>query len=169
MRATLTVGCAVLLLAVAANAQDEGGEEGEEEDPLAALAELGDAVAEVGPEGGGSIRAKKEVDLDRSKRLKDKRNLEARVESVNKKRFPIVAVTIKVTKPAKDGAGKAVKKNDKMVVVPKLKVVDKNIAMTDADTLLNAGAFYLKKGDKVGVRLGTNKGTYWEADYIERK
>lgn len=166
MRATLTVGCAVLLLAVTAYAQDEGGED---DDPLAALAELGDSVAEEGPEGGGSIRAKKEGDLERSKRLKDKRNFEARVESVNKKSFPIVAVTVKITKPAKEGPGKAVKKNDKMVVVPKLKVDGKSIAMNDADTLLNAGAFYLKKGDKIVVRLGTNKGKYWEADYIERK
>lgn len=169
MRRMLIVGSAVLLVAGLAWAQGEGGEAGGDVDPLAELAALGDAMADTGPEGGGSIRAKKDADLERSKRIKDKRNFEAKVQSVQAKRFPIVAVTVKVTKPGKEAPGATVKRNQVIVVVPKLKVAGKSVAMDDVETRRNAGAFYLQSGDKVVVRLGASKGKYWEADYIERK
>ncbi len=70
---------------------------------------------------------------------------------------------------AKDAEGKSIKKNDTLVVVPKLKVEGKTVALADSPTLINAGSFYLQAGDKVMIRLGANKGKYWEADYIERK
>ncbi len=124
---------------------------------------------DAGPEGGGSIRAKREVDKTLMVRLKDKRNLEAKVEMVKLGRFPIVAVKLKVTRPAKEGAGKSIKRNTSIVVIPALKVDDGKISLQDSDTLLNAGAFYLKRGDKVAVRLGEQKGKVWMADYIERK
>jgi len=162
MRARWLAGFAVLLLAASVEAQ-------EEDDPLAELAALGDAVAETGPEGGGSIRAKKDVDQEASKRLKDRRNLEAKVELVKVGAFPAVAVKLKVIKPAKEGAGKGVQKNSSLVVLPKLKVDGGKISLEDPETLRNAGAFYLKRGDKVMVRLGPSKGKVWEAEYIERK
>ena len=169
MRVSLIVGCTALLLSFAAYAQEDAAEEAMDVDPLAALAELGDAVADTGPEGGGSIRAKKDANLERAKRLKDKNNLEARVESTDTKGFPLVAISLKVSKPAKTGPGKELKKNTKIRVIPKLAVKAKAVDMNDDATRLNAGAFYLKKGDKVMVRLGANKGKYWEAEYIERK
>lgn len=169
MRRMLIVGFAVVLMAGGAWAQDEDSEADVDVDPLAELAALGDAVADVGPEGGGSIRAKKDADLERTKRLKDKRNFEAKVQTVQGKRFPIVAVTVKVTKPGKDGPGAKVERNQVIVLVPKLKAAGKSIAMDDDATRRNAGAFYLRSGDKVAVRLGANRGKYWEADYIERK
>jgi hypothetical protein len=169
MRRVLIVGAAVLLVAGAAWAQGEDAGSEAEVDPLAELAALGDAMADEGPEGGGSIRAKKDADLQRSKRIKDKRNFEAKVQSVQAKSFPIVAVTVKVTRPGKEGPGAKVGRNQIVVVVPKLKVEGKSVAMEDEETRRNAGAFYLKAGDKVAVRLGANKGKYWEADYIERK
>ena len=65
---------------------------------------------------------------------------------------------------------KKIAKNTKLVLVPKLKVKGKAVALDDDATLINAGAFYLKKGDKVVVRLGANKkSNLWEAEYIERK
>lgn len=164
MRAMIvgTAMLGLLLLGPSAEAQDA--------DPLAELAALGDAVAETGPEGGGSIRAKKDADLTRTKRLKDKRNVEGRVEAISSARFPLVAVTVKVRRPAADGAGKtAVKKNDTIVVVPKLAFDGKQPKMTDDGTRINAGAFYLQKGDKVMIRLGAKSKNVWEAEYIERK
>ncbi len=166
MRTLLTTAAAATLLLFAGLA---GAQKGEETDPLAELATLGDEAVDTGPEGGGSIRAKKDADLTRSTRLKDSKNLEAKVEKVSSKGFPIVAVTVTVTKSAKDGAGKDIAKNAKLVIVPKLKVEGKKVALEDEATLLNAGSFYLQQGDKVVVRLGTNKGKYWEAEYIERK
>ena len=51
----------VLFVAATVDAQDDV-------DPLAELAALGDAIAETGPEGGGSIRAKRDVDPEVAKR-----------------------------------------------------------------------------------------------------
>lgn len=161
MRTMLAIGAVALLWTGVAGAQ--------EEDPLAALAALGSAVSDAGPEGGGSIRAKKEADTSRPQRLNDKRNVEAKVEEVSVKGFPIVALKLRVAKAAADGAGKAMKANDKIVVVPMLKVAGKQVDMGDEATRINAGAFYLQSGDKVMVRLGAQKGKYWEVEYIERK
>lgn len=166
MRAMLIAGCAIAMIAATAYAQDDE----EDFDPLAELAELGDEAVDTGPEGGGSIRAKKDADLTRSKRVKDKRNIEAKVEEVITKSFPIVAIKVKVSKSAKEGEGAKIAKNTKLILVPKLKVKGKAVALDDDATLINAGAFYLKKGDKIVVRLGKNKkSNLWEAEYIERK
>ncbi len=140
-----------------------------ETDPLAELASLGDSVAETAQEGGGSIRAKKDVDLTREKRLKDPKNLEAKVERLKAGTFPTVALRLKVLKPAKEGPGKDVKANDTLVVVPRLKVDGGKVSLADRETVLNAGSYYLQEGDRVMVRLGASKGKVWEAEYIERK
>lgn len=140
-----------------------------EADPLAELAKLGDSVAETAQEGGGSIRAKKDVDLSRDKRLKDPRNVEAKVESSKTGTFPAVALKLKVLKPAKEGPGKDLKANEIIVVTPKLKADGGKIALTDNETVLNSGSYYLVDGDKVMVRLGEKTGKVWQAEYIERK
>lgn len=160
--ASLCFVCAFALFFSHAKAQ-------EEIDPLAELVALGEEMGAAGPEGGGSIRAKKDADLTVTKRLRDPNNLEARVQSVSKRGFPIVAITLSVTRPASQGEGKKMARNAKLVVVPKLKADKQNIDMKDAATLINAGSFYLKKGDRVMVRLGEKKGKFWEAEYIERK
>jgi hypothetical protein len=165
MRSMLIASNIVLLVASTAYAQQPAATA----DPLAELAALANDTAGAGPEGGGSIRAKKDADLTQSKRLKDPKNLEAKIDSVAMKDFPLVALTVTVLVPAKEGAGKDVKKNEKVIIAPKLKVDGKAVSMSDPDTLINAGAYYLRKGDKVAIRLGENKGKYWEAEYIERK
>lgn len=138
-------------------------------DPLAELANLGSAVASnAQPQGGGSIRAKKAVDPGLMARLKDPKNLEARVDSTQTGKFPVVAVKLKVVSPAKEGPGTGVKANDSLVVIPRYKIEKGQVLMTDPDTSLNAGSFYLQEGDRVSVRLGDKKGSYWEAEYIER-
>ena len=91
------------------------------------------------------------------------------MEAVATKGFPLVALTVTVLQPAKEGAGKDLKKNDKVVVAPKLKVEGASASLSDPATSINAGAFYLRKGDRVAIRLGENKGKYWEAEYVERK
>ncbi len=160
MRSSLFVVPVVLAVAAIAYA---------ETDPLAELASLGEAMAETTPEGGGSIRAKKEVDTTRQKRLKDPRNLEGKVESIKTGAFPAVAIKVRIAKPAKDGPGKSVKSGDAIVVVPKLKIDAGKVDLADADTRLNAGSFYLQGGDRVVIRLGAAKGAVFEAEYIERK
>jgi hypothetical protein len=140
-----------------------------ETDPLAELAQLGDSVADSAQEGGGSIRAKREVDLTRDRRLKDPRNLEARVESVKTGTFPAVALRLKVLKAAKEGPGQSFKASDVLVVVPRLVVEGGKVVLTDPTTVQNAGAYYLVEGDKVVLRLGARSGRTWQAEYLERK
>jgi hypothetical protein len=161
MKKTIAVTALVLGLGVGA-AFAQG-------DPLAELSNLGNAVADTQPEAGGSIRAKKEGDVSRTQRINDAKNIEAKVDEVTTKGFPVVALRLKVQKPSKEGTGKDMKANDTLVVVPKLKVTAGAVDTKDASTQLNAGAYYLQSGDKVAVRLGEKKGNYYEAEYIERK
>ena len=140
-----------------------------EDDPLGELAAMADFLSDDGPDAGGSIRAKQEADVDRSKRLKDPRNISAKVEGVKRGTFPTVALKLKVTKPAKQGVGKDVAKNSVIVVIPDLKVRAAKTDFSDGATVLNTGAFYLNRGDKIVVRLGKKTGKYWTVEYIERK
>ncbi len=138
-------------------------------DPLAELAALGSSMTAVGPEGGGSIRAKREVDLTKTTRQTDAENLEARVEEVKVGRFPAAAVRLRVVKPAKSWAGAELKANDTLVIVPALKVENGRIIMDDPNTTMNAGSYYLQTGDKVMLKLTKKQGAMWQAGYIERK
>ena len=140
-----------------------------EDDPLAELAALGDALTESGPEAGGSIRAKRDVDVAKETRQKDAANLEAKVLSVKAGKFPAVALRVQVIKPAQSGKGSEVKKNDTLVVLPALKLQNGSIMASDAESVLNAGAYYLQANDKILLRLGEPKGKAWSATYIERK
>lgn len=172
MHAKALTGCAVILL-TATVAAKEGSKSAAQPappaDPLAQLAALGDAVAQTGPEGGGSIRAKKDVNTAMAQRLGDHHNLEAKVEAVRTGAFPVVALRVRVLRPAKEGPGKSVARNQTLAVVPKLEVKGAHVDMKDPTTLINAGAYYLKPGDRVMVRLGAKKAKFWEADYIERR
>jgi len=153
----------VILLTATVGAQDE------ELDPLAELDILGEALADTGPEGGGSIRAKRELDKTVLARIKDKRNLEGKVDQVKRGKFPLVAVRLKVTRPAKDGPGKGIKKNSKLVVVPTHKISGSSVEIAEDSSIINAGAYFLKRGDRVVVRLGEQRKNTWSAEYIERK
>jgi len=142
----------------------------EDKDPAAAMAELGNQLAMENPEGGGSIRAKKEPDTAVQQRKNDKKNIQARVVSVKKGAFPQVGLVLKVSKPAEDGPNKdKVKKDDQIIVVPTYKIAGKHVDLADEPSVMNAGAFYLAEGDSVIVRLDTLEGKMWKAGYIERR
>jgi hypothetical protein len=139
-------------------------------DPLAELSALGSALAEMDQEAGGSIRAKKAVDLGRTKRIKDDKNLQAKVLKVSQGAFPLVALVVKVSKAAKTGPGSKIKKNSTLTIIPQYtKSSDGSIDLKDSTTLLNAGAYFLQKGDKVVIRLGPEAGKVRSAEYLERK
>ncbi len=152
----------------------------DEDDPLAELAALGDSLAMDGPEAGGSIRARKDADNTEINRRKDVHNIQAKVVMVNKSDFPRVALRLKIQKmaclPSKKGERapcemapeQRFKNNDEMVVIPMMDIKHGAPNMKDPMTMMNAGAFYLRSGDKVVVRLKSKKGKVWYADYIER-
>ena len=139
-------------------------------DPLAELSALGSALAELDLEVGASIRAKKAVDLDRATRLKDANNFQAKVVKVKKGTFPLVALVLKVTKSAKKGVGKELKKNSQITIIPKYqKASDGDIDLTDAQTLRNTSAYFFLPGDKIVLRVPKATGALLEAEYLERK
>ena len=140
-----------------------------ESDPLSELAALGEMFSDASPDGGGSIRAKQAANTDQSRRLKDKRNITAKVEAVKAGRFPTVALKVKVTRAAKEGEGKAIPKNTVLVVVPDFNIRGGEVDLRDPQTARNAGAWYLNRGDKVMIRLGKQVGQVWHAQYIERR
>lgn len=150
----------VLLLAPAALADDK--------DPASAMKDMGDQLAMENPEGGGSIRAKKEPDTSAVQRKNDKKNIQARVISIKKGAFPQVALVLKVTKPAEDGPNKSAK-DAQLIVVPSYKLAGKTVDLADQSSVLNAGAFFLAEGDTVFVRLDGQEGKLWKAGYIERR
>jgi hypothetical protein len=143
----------------------------EDKDAASAMQELGNQLAMENPEGGGSIRAKKEPDMAAQTRKNDKRNIQARVVSVKRAdAFPQVALVVKVMKPAEDGPKKdKVKKDDQLIIMPTYKLTGKAVDLASKDTVLNAGAYYLTDNDIIAVRLGELKGKIWSAEYVERK
>ena len=142
------------------------------DNPLSELAQLGEAAAggdkQAVPEAGGSIRAKNEPDLVRSTRLSDPGNVRARVEAIVRGRFPLVALRIQVLEPARDNIGSKVKKGDRIVVIPEVRMIKGRLRRGDEASEINAGSYYLKKGDKIAVRPGTDEDGRWVAVYVER-
>ena len=138
--------------------------------PAFADDDLGAALAQENPEGGGSIRAKKEPDMAAQQRKADKKNIQARVIAVKRGAFPNVALILKVSKPADDGPNKdKVKKDDQVVVSPVYKMAATAPDWKDSATVVNAGAYYLTESDNVYVRLDTLDGKTWKVGYIERR
>jgi len=155
-----------------------------EADPLAALAGLGSGGSGGGehPEGGGSIRASKPTALppgifptaaapapaasgaaesDPSERL------EAEVLEVTRAVFPQVALKLRVRKSATQGASKA-----KLVAGKPFEATMRVAAPLDlanAAQQRNAGAYYLKRGDKVLVHAEEASAGAYVIDWIERR
>jgi hypothetical protein len=140
----------------------------DDKDPASAMKDMGDQLAMENPEGGGSIRAKKEPDTSAVQRKNDKKNIQARVISIKKGAFPQVALVLKVVKPAEDGPNKSAK-DAQIIVVPNYKLAGKTVDLADQASVLNAGAFFLAEGDTVFVRLEAQEGKLWKAAYIERR
>lgn len=141
----------------------------EDKDAAAAMQDLGAALAAENPEGGGSIRAKSEADTAEKERKADKRNFQAKVAAVRKGPFPQVALVLRVTKPADEGPGKDFAKDKQLIVAPVFKLKGKDVDFSDASTVLNIGANYLREGDTAYVRVESADGKTLKAVYIERK
>ena len=161
MKKLVGVMSAVGLLAFPVYADDK--------DAAAAMQDLGAQLAQENPEGGGSIRAKKEPDTAEKARKSDKHNLQAKVIGVKKGAFPQVALVMKVTKSAEEGPGKDLAKDKQIIVMPVYKMNGKAVDYGDAPTVLNIGAFYIGEGETAFVRIESADGKTLKASYIERK
>jgi hypothetical protein len=138
-------------------------------DFLGELASLGGAMLEGDIDAGGSIRAKRPVDRRTKKAQKDPRNIQARVEHVSLGTFPMVAVKVKITKIGAKAKSLKLKRNQNVIMVPIFKVKGKVVDFGEEDSRRNAGAYYLKRGDKVFLRLTVSNKGIWNGHLIGRK
>jgi len=138
-------------------------------DPLSELARLGDAMVDSAPEPDGSIRAGRPLAGEGEAAQPDPHLLQARVDAVKTGSFPNVALRVTVLRPAKRGPARAIRIQTSLVVVPRLRMQGAQADMNDPATRTNAGAYYIKVGDHVTLRLGERPGSFWIADQIERR
>lgn len=101
---------------------------------------------------GSSIRATQQTDF--SEVLGDKTELiGAKVVSVDRKKFPLVIVTVKLDKVPKGITGPGLKSGAKLKVLPRVKSKNGIVDPNDQASTLNVGAWYAQPGDKVQLHL----------------
>lgn len=99
---------------------------------------------------GSSIRASRVSDFSDVLGPK-KEQLMARVVSVERHRFPVVVVTLKVTRVPKGALG--VRPGQTLKVIPRVKSRNGIVDPHDKASKLNVGGWYAVKGDRIRVRL----------------
>ena len=163
---TLLLCAASLTLAGTALAQSAG----DEEDPLAALAEMEASLQSDGPQAGGSIREQSAPPVPAVKR--DGRMVFAgQVVKVLRGKRPLVyALVVRVARQPALGAHRAALRPGATVnVVPLMKKRGRGFDLRDPNTLLNFGGYFLRPGDTVMVRVAQKVNKVYRAAYIERK
>jgi hypothetical protein len=137
------------------------------EDDFGALAE---AAAEDDEDGGSgsSLRAKKSADL--AKLFKDEKvTAIGRVVKVQQRSFPSATVTVQILRGPKGALGKEIRKGKRTTFIPALATKGKTPDWSREDTQLNAGAWFLRTGDKVRIKIGKQMGKTFEALIIHRQ
>jgi len=137
------------------------------EDDFGALAE---AAAEEDDEdgSGSSLRAKKAADL--AKLFKNEKvTAIGRVLKVRQGSFPHTTVVVQILRGPKGALGKKIRKGKKTAFVPTLTMTGKTPNWSHEDTQLNAGAWFLRAGDKVRIKIGKKMGKTFEALIIDRQ
>ncbi|MEQ8280065.1 MAG: hypothetical protein RMA76_01845 [Deltaproteobacteria bacterium] len=116
---------------------------------------------------GSSIRATKLADFS-DVLGKPSGRLEGKVTGVTRSRFPLVMVSVVVSKvPA---GVKGIKKGDRITVIPRVKSKNGVVDPNDRPSQLNIGAWYSQEGDHVTLNLEKKpKKSYWIARGFERK
>lgn len=121
------------------------------EDDLATLAEASLATDAI--DSGSSLRAKKTVEL--KKLLSDrKRTAVGTVVSVTPRVFPYAEVRIRILRAPTGPLKETVRKGKTLMFVPKLRRKAGAVDFTDPQTQMNLGAYFLKKRDRVNIRIG---------------
>lgn len=150
-----------------------------EADLLKALSEVdfgGDdlgALAKASAEGddsdtGSSLRAKKTADLE--KMFKDQAvTAQGTVVEAGGAKFPQAEVTVNILRAPTGDLGKDIRKGKKVKFRAALKMKGQDVDWSDANTQVNAGAWYLQKGDKVLVKVGKGANGVYDAEIISRQ
>ena len=129
------------------------------------------AAADIGDESddsGSSLRAKKSADV--AKLLADAGTTAlGTVASVKFHKFPRTTVTVRVLRGPKGALGKKIRKGKKIKFRPAMKLSGKQIDWSDEKTQLNAGAWFLRKGDRVLIKVDKKSGDAFSATVIDRQ
>ena len=152
-------------------------------DPLAALAGLGGGVqGNEAPEGGGSIRASKPTPLpdavataaaaaaDAGAEPGAAERMDGEVLEITRGAFPQVTIKIRVRKAVSAGPLKGKVTSGKIIAAPVvLSGPSGAVDFSQAQNQRNAGAYYLKKGDRVTLHAVEPAEGKLAVDWIERK
>ncbi len=116
---------------------------------------------------GSSIRATAETNF--SDVFADESSaLTARVLAVKRQQFPLVVVTLQLTRGIKDD--KVLRKGAKLEVIPRVRSRAGVVDVDDKLSKLNVGAWYAQPGDLVRVKLETEpREGVWVATAFERQ
>lgn len=117
---------------------------------------------------GSSLRAKKTADLEKLFKNKDKLVV-GQVAGVSYGTFPETTVSIKVVANPSGELGKKIARGATIKVMPVLKKKGPAADFSDDNTQNNAGAWYLKKKDKVRILIGKEVKGGFEATVIDRE
>lgn len=119
-------------------------------------------------DSGSSLRAKKTANLEAM--FKDQATTaQGTIAEAGGSTFPNAEVTVSIIRAPTGELGKTVRKGAKLKFKPVLKMKGKDVDWSDANTQVNAGAWYLQKGDKVLVKIGKNNGGVYDAEIISRQ
>lgn len=135
---------------------------GEDDMGLLAAAAMEDDI-----DSGSSLRAKKTADL--KKLLKDRATVaQGKVVGVKSGRFPGTKISVRILSGPTGALGKTIRKGKTIVFVPTLKMKKGQLDLKDTATQTNLGAYFLKAGDRVKVKVGPPIKGGFEASLITR-
>lgn len=128
---------------------------------------LAAAAADEGIDSGSSLRAKKTASL--AKLFKDRATVaQGKVVAVTQGAFPNVKVSVRILRGPTGDLGKKVRKGKTLHFTPVFSKKAGKVDFSDAKTQNNLGAYFLKKGDRVRVKVGKAAGDGFEAVVISR-
>ncbi len=118
-------------------------------------------------DSGSSLRAKKTAAVD--KKFSDRSlTAEGTVDSVSEAAFPDVVVKVKIVRQPSGALGEKIRKGQTIAFTPAMKKNGAALDLADEDTQLNLGAYYLKKGDTVRVKIGAADKEGFVAELLTR-
>lgn len=128
---------------------------------------LAAAAADEGIDSGSSLRAKKTAEL--SKLFKDRATVaHGKVVGVTQGAFPNVQVKVRILRGPIGDLGKKVRKGQTIAFTPWFAMKGKQVDFADTKTQNNLGAYFLKSGDRVQVKVGEPTKAGFEAVVIAR-
>lgn len=136
-----------------------------DDDDFGALAE---ASMEDDLDSGSSLRAKKVADL--KKLFSDSKSVAiGKIVRVQKGVFPNTLVTVQILRGPTGQLGQQIRKGAKINFEPVISKGNKSVSWKNESNQINAGAWFLKRGDKVVVRIGKPLKGGFKARLLERR